>query len=163
MTEELRRLYDGVPHDVGVALCEAYHLGLNAGLANKLTEGTFEWAMAQMRNGKCIRLRGCQWHLWIPVNIGHVQLVHDYLSREETSQTIMVEFLTLRHWEIVPEPKPEPEGHNFKWAAEQIMCGRWVRRKTWEAGRYLGGEKTTVSVHDTRNTDWVLAWEGQSK
>mgnify|MGYP000228669015 CR=1 FL=1 len=39
MTDELKRLHQSVSHDVEVALREAYRLGCNAGLANKLTEG----------------------------------------------------------------------------------------------------------------------------
>jgi len=164
MTEELRRLYDGVPHDVGVALCEAYQLGLNAGLANKLQEGTFEWAMQQMRQGKAVARRGSA-VLFRMANDGLQSFIRGAGKPDwwQDDLNVAVMDILADNWEIVPEPKPEPEGHDFAWAAEQVMCGRWARRKTWEAGWYLGGEKTTVSVHDTRKTDWVLAPQGGSK
>jgi len=132
----------------------AYRLGLSDGLATSLTAGTFEWAMQQMRQGKTVRRKSCVFQL---------RMHSSKLLATPGSCSIYFENVEGTDWEIVPEPKPEPEGHDFAWAAEQVMCGRWARRKTWEAGWYLGGEKTTVSVHDTRKTDWVLAPQGGSK
>jgi len=160
MTEELRRLYDGVPHDVGVALCEAYRLGLNAGLASKFTDGTFEWAVQQMRQGNKVRrrVRAFPWLL-----LGKAGL--ETLDGPDKCQLISLlsEHIMATDWEIVPEPNPEPEGHDFAWAAEQVKNGKTVRRTGWGTFPWSVGANATVTISDTLKTDWVLAWEGQSK
>lgn len=150
MTDELKRLHQSVSHDVEVALREAYRLGCNAGLANKLTEGTFEWAMQQMRQGRVVKRRSCGIRLWIrdgQMAGSHPVALHD---------------MVMTDWEIIPEPKREPEGHDFMWAAEQMRQGRRVRRKGWGMWPALITGQF-VSVADADQKDWILEPEGESR
>lgn len=107
MNEDLKLLLTGVDVHCSQfggfaenALKEAYQLGLNAGLANKLTEGTF------------------------------------------------------------PELKPEPEGHDFAWALEQMRQGKRISRKSRPVlCLYLSMPDLHIKLgrSDFSATDWEVA------
>jgi len=155
MANELERLRDRVRTHTGeyieIALRDAYRIGLG----DNVTEGTFEWAMQQMRQGKAVKRESFSFKMLMPP------------GSQVTSagaRGIDLEHLAATDWEIVPEPKPEPEGHDFKWAAEQIKSGKRVQRKAWGMWPWsIGGKNGSVNISDACECDWILAPEGESK
>lgn len=153
MTEEWKTLASVASQDVVDALTSAYKMGLNSGLANKLTEGTFEWAMQQMRQGGTVKRKFFAFAMW----------VHGSQVFSPGARGIDLEHISATDWEIAPEPKPKPEGHDFTWALKQIQSGKTVRRMGWEGFPWSVGAKATVTIDDTLKTDWVLAPKGESR
>lgn len=159
MTEEWKTLASVASQDVVDALTSAYKMGLNAGLANKLTEGTFEWAMQQMRQGRRVKRKDHCFEM-------HINGINGRLLAVATGRAISTVGIDLEHvgatdWEIVPEPKPELEGHDFAWAIKQIKNGKRVRRKAWGVTWWIGGKNGSVNIGDACECDWILAPEGE--
>lgn len=131
---------------IGVAK-EAYQLGVNAGLANRLQDGTFEWALQQMRQGRRVARPGFA-TLWL--NCGSLKAS---LGGGLDLTSVATEGILATNWEVVPEPK----GHGHDWVAEQIKAGRRVRRKHWAPGAYICNVDDVSTLRDWGANDWVLA------
>jgi len=132
------------------AVSEAYRHGLNAGLANKLTEGTFEWAMLQMRQGKTVTRRGSKHVLCIVAGVLRVDEGRGNFCSVATHDMMSTD------WEIMP--KPEAEGHDFLWALEQMRNDYRVRRKAWGvAGIDVSCSIAHLTADSIQAKDWVFA------
>jgi hypothetical protein len=110
--------------------------------------------MQQMRQGGTVKRKSFAFAMW----------VHGSQVFSPGARGIDLEHISATDWEIVPDAKPEPEGHDFKWAAEQIKSGKRVQRKAWGMWPWsIGGKNGSVNISDACECDWILAPEGESR
>ena len=99
--------------------------------------GSFDWAMQQLEDGKCIRRRdwigGLYWKLGTPRRF--------WLNSD----------IDADDWEVFYEP------HDIKWAAEQLQDDKIVKRRCWKTFRLYPHGCIHLEVDDIVADDWEIA------
>lgn len=127
------------------------------------------WAMRQLAAGKKVRCRGWMTKTLHLLADDFEHIVYDGATLGDCTQFTVTDF-TRSDWELY---EPEPEGHDFHWALEQIKAHKRVRRGAWrDRWLFSPGTSDTVyydihgcctnhvwqaSIYDMLATDWVLA------
>lgn len=132
----------------GIASESAYRQGIKDGVAIKSQEGTFEWAMQQMRQGQAVKRKSYPWHLQIRDSFLRIGPRHQ-------GDDLSLGHIVANDWEIIAEP--QPEGHDFTWALIQVNSGKSVKRLATSFVFTPDTKFGSLTTEAVRAKDWVLA------
>ena len=111
-------------------------------MPEKLKEGTFEWAMQQLKNGKEVVRRD-----WYNDGFPIRWKLGDF------NTFVLNDDIYANDWEVYHEP------HDIKWAAQQLQNDKIVKRRGWGIYMLYPHSNINIDVEDIVADDWELAEE----